>query len=205
MSIIVAGRFDDSAGAEAVLRALPSEGFQRSEFQSFFVTPPGQHAMYPVGGDAHSDEGARHAGAGAIKGAAAGAAIGMAAGIAAFLILDQLIAVLAGIGLGAYVGSLVGALSKTRSGNPGRATIRHPVERPSGHMVAIRVERPESESRAVETLRRHGAKDVEVTEGNWQAGDWKDFDPRTPAPTERGVPTPSVVADITTETHDKRR
>jgi hypothetical protein len=188
MSKIVAGRFDNLAGAEAVLRALPDEGFARAEFESFFVTPPGQHATFPVGGDVYSDEGARHAGGGAIKGALVGGAIGFAAGIAVYLILGQLIAILAGTGLGAYVGSLIGALSKTRAGNVRHATVEHPVERPSGHMVAIRVDRPGSEPRAVETLKRYGARDIESTDGKWQAGDWKDFDPRIPAPPNAGVP-----------------
>ena len=72
MSRIVAGRFDDFSGAEAALNALPGAGFQRSDFQSFFVTPPGQHAIFPVGGDSYSDEGAQHAGHGALGGARGG-------------------------------------------------------------------------------------------------------------------------------------
>ena len=192
MSKIVAGRFDDFAAANAVLRALPEEGFQRSEFQSFFVTPPGQHATFPTGGDVDSDEGAQDAGGGAINGAILGGAFGLVAGIAAFFALEEMIAVLAGIGLGAYAGSLIGALSKTRAGNPRRATMLHPVERPSGQMVAICVDLPVFEARAIDTLKRFGAKDIERTEGQWQEGDWKDFDPRLPAPPDRGVPTHSV-------------
>ena len=196
MSKIVAGRFDEMSGAESVLQALPAAGFQRSEFESFYVTPPGQHATYPIGGDVHSDEGARHAGKGAIGGAIAGGAVGLAAGIAAFLIFGQLIVILAGLGLGAYVGSLVGALSKTHAGRAHLATVEHPVERASGHMVAIRADRPDAEQRAAEILERHGAKDIEHTDGEWRAGDWKDFDPRMPAPAEHGVPTKSVASRI---------
>ena len=199
MSKIVAGRFDDLTVAEDVLRALPREGFQRSEFESFFVTPPGQHATFPIGGDAYSDEGARHAGGGAIKGALVGGAVGFGAGAAFFFVIEHPIVLLAGIGIGAYVGSLIGALAKTRAGSARRATVEHPVERPGGPMVAIRVDRPGSEPLAVETLRRYGARDIERTEGEWKAGDWKDFDPRKPSPPHRGVPTESVVSAVTSE------
>jgi len=204
MAKIVAGRFHELGAAQAALSALPGEGFERAEFQLFFVTPPGQHATFPIGGDAYSDEGAKEAGGGALRGVLIGGAIGLVAGMAAYIVFNQLITILAGIGLGAYVGSLIGALFKTRSGNPSRATIEHPVERASGPMLAIRVDKPGSESRAVATLQRHGAHEIERTEGNWQAGDWKDFDPRMPSPPDRGVPTESVVSKVTIEGHQAR-
>jgi hypothetical protein len=204
MAKIVAGRFREVGAAQAAVSALPGEGFERAQFQSFFVTPPGQHATFPVGGDAYSDEGAKEAGGGALRGVLIGGAIGLVAGMAAYLVFNQLITILAGIGLGAYVGSLLGALVKTRAGNALRATVEHPVERASGPMVAIRVDDTASESRAVAILERHGAYDIERTEGQWHAGDWKDFDPRRPAPPERGVPTESVVKKVTAEGQQAR-
>lgn len=170
------------ARAEAVLNALPGQGFDRSEFQSFYVNPEGQHALHPTGGDTHSDEGARQADKGATRGAIVGGCLGLLAGIALYFAFDYLILVLAGAALGAYVGSLVGALSRLRSGSLRQATVEHPVERRPGQMVAIQVDRPGSESRAIETLQRYGAHDIERTEGEWQAGNWKDFDPRIPSP-----------------------
>jgi hypothetical protein len=181
MSKIIAARFKDLAGAEAVLHALMAQGFQRTEFQSFYVNPEGQHALHPLGGDAHSDEGAKRADEGAVRGAILGGCAGLLAGIAAHLVLDNLVAVFAGVALGAYVGSLLGALSKLRSGKQQRATTEHPVEREPGQMVAVQVDRPGTESRAIETLTRFGARDIERTEGEWRAGDWKDFDPRIPS------------------------
>lgn len=181
MSKIVAARFKDLSGVQAVLDALPGQGFQRAEFQSFYVNPEGQHALQPLGGDAHSDEGAKKADEGAIRGALIGGCVGLLAGVLAHLYLDNLIAVLAGAAIGAYVGSLLGALSKLRSGASHRATVEHPVEREPGQMVAIRVDRPGTESRAIETLKRYGADQIERTEGEWRAGDWKDFDPRIPS------------------------
>jgi hypothetical protein len=181
MSKIVAARFKDLAGAQAALNALSGQGFMQTEFQSFYVNPGGQHDLAPLGGDAHSDEGAKKADEGAVRGAMIGGCVGLLAGIAAhFLVLDNLIAVLAGAGLGAYVGSLIGALSKLRAGREQRATAAHPVARDAGQMVAIQVDRPGAESRAIETLKRYGASDIERTEGEWRGGDWKDFDPRIP-------------------------
>ena len=221
MSRIVAGRFQEPAGAEAVLRALPAQGFNRSEFEMFFVTPPGQHATFPVGGDASSDEGARKGGSGADIGALIGAGAGLLIGIIGYVITKYLnIDVLwpglvtrqgedSGVGLGlitialaavgAYVGSLIGAMSKMRSGSLRRATVEHPVERPSGLMVAINVDRQGSEPRAIETLQRYGARDIERTQGEWKDGDWKDFDPRMPTPPDAGVPNESIVGKITAE------
>lgn len=182
MAKIIAARFRDLAGAQAVLNALPGQGFDRSEFQSFYVNPEGQHALRPAGGDVHSDEGAKQADEGAVRGAVIGGCLGLLAGIALHVFFDNLVAVLAGAALGAYVGSLLGALSRLRSGSLRKATAEHPVERAPGQMVAIQVDRPGAESQAIETLQRYGAHDIERTEGEWQAGNWKDFDPRIPSP-----------------------
>jgi hypothetical protein len=180
MARIVAARLEHANDVESVLRALASQGFQQSEFQSFYVNPRGQHALYSIGGDSYSDEGARRGGIGALTGAAIGCVIGLGAGFGASIVIDNPLAVLIGGAVGAYVGSLYGALHRMRPGNKRRATVEHPVERSAGQMVAVRVDRPGTEPRAVETLSRFGARDIERTEGKWQAGDWKDFDPRTP-------------------------
>ncbi len=44
MSKIIAGRFDKTVDADAALEALRREGFTREEVDSFYVSPPGQHA-----------------------------------------------------------------------------------------------------------------------------------------------------------------
>ena len=186
MSHIVCGRFDRTVDADAALEALKSEGFRREEVDSFYVTPPGQHAELLLGGDAYSDAGARQGGRGAAFGVVAGALIG---GIAGF-VLNQLLAlpyvwvgVLLGAALGAYVGSLAGAMKKLHGGRHDEATPEHPVESRGGRMIAVLAERPGTEPRAVELLKRHGARDVGRTEGTWRDGSWRDFDPRQPLAT----------------------
>ena len=49
MSLINCGMFDRSVDADAALDEFKLEGFQRSEVDAFYVSPPGQHAMQPVG------------------------------------------------------------------------------------------------------------------------------------------------------------
>jgi hypothetical protein len=182
MAKLVVGRFEDIVHAKALLDALPREGFALREYGLFYVAPPGQHGLYPIGGDAYSDEGAKDAGKTAAAGAALGGATGLAVGAvaAAALPVAGVIAALAAGGIGAYIGSLYGALSGTESGDPAQATPEQPVEQPGGPRVAICVDRANTEAHALELLARFGAKDIGRAEGEWREGVWKDFDPRVP-------------------------
>ena len=127
MAKIVAARLTRTADAEAVLKALSNQGFKRSEFQSFYVNPGGQHALYPIGGDAPSDEGAKNAGRGTLYGAIIGGVAGAAAGYVASIPLENAFIVVAGFAIGGYAGSLVGALVRMKGGDKRKATRTHPV------------------------------------------------------------------------------
>ena len=179
MSRIVAGRFDRSTDADATLAELQRAGFRSGEYESFYVPPPGQHGSFPLGGDAHSDAGSKKAGWGAVLGALIGAAVGLAMGavVAAHF---GLVGLLLGAGLGAYIGSFAGGLSKLRGAARSESTREHPVEPAGGRMIAVNVDRVEMEPRAVDILRRHGARDLGRTQGEWRNGSWRDFDPRAP-------------------------
>ena len=180
MSRIICGIFDRTQDAEASLEAFKREGFQRSEVDAFYVSPPGQHAMTPLGGDApHSSEGSRRAGIGAGLGAAIGALAGAAIGWLASGELGLVIIPL-GAGLGAYIGSFAGAMSRVRGGRQSAASVEHPVEPRGGRMIAINVDRPGTESLAISLLKKSGARDVRRAEGQWANGSWRDFDPRAP-------------------------
>ena len=179
MSRIIAGRFDRSVDADAALETLKREGFSRQEVDAFYVSPPGQNAMTPFGGDApHSSEGSRKAGM--------GAAIGVAVGLAAGLIIGSLIgahAVLLACGLGALVGAFAGTMITLRGGNRRLASIEHPVEGRGGRMIAICVDRVGTEAPAARILRANNAREVGRAEGVWRDGSWRDFDPRQPLAT----------------------
>ena len=112
MSTIIAGRFDQQAGAEDAVMALEAAGFRRERISSFFVTPPGMHDVHGTVEDPGASAGAHHAGAGALAGAAAGGGVGIIAGLATAPLLGPGAAVV-GAAIGAYVGSLAGALDQT--------------------------------------------------------------------------------------------
>ena len=180
MSKIVAGRFDSTLDADAALAALAREGFTNGDVDSFYVGPPGQHAMTPVGGDApHASAGSRQAGVAAAIGAVIGALVGLAAGWVLQLEQNGITWILSA-GLGAYIGSFAGAMSRVRGGRRREATVEHPVEPLGGRMIAVNVDRDGSEARAVAILRQHRARNVGRAEGVWRDGSWRDFDPRAP-------------------------
>ena len=129
MTRIICGMFDETLHADAALEDLKGEGFQRSEVDAFYVSPPGQHDMTAVGGDANSSEGSRGAGIGAGLGATIGAVVGAAAGWVVSAAGDLgLLVIPLGAGLGAYVGSFAGSMSRVRGGKRSSATVEHPVE-----------------------------------------------------------------------------
>jgi predicted lipid-binding transport protein (Tim44 family) len=179
MSRIIAGRFDATVDADAAIEALRREGFKREEIDSFYVAPAGQNAMTPLGGDApQASAGSRFAGFGAIAGALAGGLLGMLIGFA----IDSrygAVAVLFAAGLGAYLGSFVGTMRKLRGGRRDEASVEHPLEPKAGRMIAVNVDRPATDERALKVLREFGARDVGRADGTWRNG-WKDFDPRAP-------------------------
>jgi len=179
MARIIAGRFDATVDADAAIETLRREGFAREDIDSFYVSPPGQHAMTPLGGDApHASAGSRFAGFGAIAGALAGGLAGVLVGLA----IDSrygAVAVLFAAGLGAYLGSFLGTMHKVRGGRPDEASVEHPLEPKAGRMIAVNVERGGGAERALKVLRELGARDLGRADGTWHNG-WKDFDPRAP-------------------------
>ncbi|MHB1332813.1 MAG: hypothetical protein ACYCY1_09460 [Sulfuriferula sp.] len=176
METIIAGRFNTWEQANiTTLAVLNITGILRGDICTFYVGPPGQHAAYPVGGDQHSDPDANEAHNKSMTGSAIGAGVGGLASLPA-----GPAAAATGALVGAYAGSLVGSLQgmlkpeehSTQTENPSRA---------SGVMVAIRIrESFGAESSLIHTLERHGAEDIEKTEGEWRDGEWLDFDPVKP-------------------------
>jgi len=179
MSKIIAGRFDATIDADRAIEALRRDGFASDEIDSFYVSPAGQNAMTPFGGDApHASAGSRFAGFGAIAGALLGAVLGALVGLAVGSRYGA-VAVLFAAGVGAYLGSFIGTMRKVRAARPGEASVEHPTEPRGGRLVAVKADRPESDTVALRILREFGARDVGRADGTWRNG-WKDFDPRAP-------------------------
>jgi hypothetical protein len=152
--------------------------FKHDEFASYYINPPGQHGLRPLGGPV-AEHGPRNASTGAVVGGATGVALGGLAG--AVSPEAGAAAAMAGAGVGAYVGSLYGALNQLQDNDVELALLETPMEAGAGPMVAICIDRPGTEQVARAALNRHGAHAIERQEGRWEAGDWKDFDPELPA------------------------
>jgi hypothetical protein len=183
MAKLITGRLDDAEELQRTLTALSEAGFDQREYGTFYVGPAGQHDIFPIGGDAYRDKGTEESAGGAATGAAMGGAAGLAIGAvgAVALPVAGIAAALAGAGVGAYVGSLMGAMSQTRHTDRSESTEEHPVEPQGAVRIAVNVDRPGTQDKAVEILRRAGAEDIVPAEGEWRDGQWQDYDPRVPA------------------------
>jgi hypothetical protein len=181
MARLVTGRFSDVEQVERALAALQAAGFERHQYGVFYVTPPGQHDKFPIGGDALKDAGTADSAPGAVTGAALGGGAGVALGAAAVVAFPVagLAALFAGAGLGAYVGSLVGAMSRTKHVPTSESTVEAPAEPLGGVRIAVNVDGAD-EASATHALEAAGATDLAPAEGEFRQGEWKDYDPRTP-------------------------
>jgi len=175
--IIIAGRFEEKDGADAMIHRLQQAGFPEDRYTCFFVSPPGHHDRFPLGGDRDESPGATEADNGALKGAGVGGAIGLGVGLAASPIAGPA-AVAAGVGVGAYVGSLAGALNKM--GDKDKMGGRDEPLRKSGFLVAARMTGSDDERFVARLFHAAGALEIERARGRWEAGKWVDFDPTRP-------------------------
>lgn len=176
MGQIIAGRFDTHENAERVYQALQEAGFEAASLSIFFVNPHGQHSTYPIGGDENASPGSEDADKGAWAGAGAGSVVGAAAGS-----LAGPVGAVIGAGVGAYTGSLAGAVHSTTAASEADEAGKgepddHFTERKSGVHLAVNVSDSNAQQ-AIDLLRKHLAQDIEQAEGNFENGDWVDFDP----------------------------
>lgn len=178
MSTIIAGHFAQQEQVQAAVDALHKEGFYGDSVAAFYLNPPGQHGLYPIGGDVAMSRGAKETDKGAVMGAATGAV----AGAAAAPVLGPVGPVTGGL-LGAYLGSLVGGLTEMKErgdkGKEGDVENTLPM-RKSGMMVAVALPEEAQANGVVDLLRSLGATDVERADGKIEDGNWVDFDPLDP-------------------------
>ncbi|TEV55087.1 hypothetical protein E3D47_39530, partial [Burkholderia cepacia] len=78
MDTIIAGRFSTLEQAQHCAEQLRGHLVHRDDVKVFFLNPPGQHALFWLGGDAYADSAARPGGKGALAGVAIGAIAGLA-------------------------------------------------------------------------------------------------------------------------------
>ncbi|WP_343727760.1 hypothetical protein [Burkholderia seminalis] len=171
MAMIVAGRFTTFDEAEGGARHLYERAFGPDDVSIFFLNPGGQHARFPIGGDVYADTAAKPGGRGAMIGAMRGLLIGAAVGLVVYAVGVRYWFVPAA---GALAGAYLGALGRMR-GEPaeGKGTL---ARSETGVILAARVT-PDTASTAEDVLRATGAHSIERVEGDWQDGEWRDFDP----------------------------
>ena len=173
MSTIIAGRFEEQAEVETAVTALRAAGFPADQISSFYLSPPGQHARYALGGDHNVSTGAEESVKGTAAGTTGGGLVGAVIGAATTPLTGPLGAVTGGL-VGAHIGNLVGALGKmSDDDSPDDAPpIRH-----AGLMVAVSAPVENAQRKAIEVFRQCGARALELGDGHIAAGDWEDFDP----------------------------
>jgi hypothetical protein len=178
MATIIAGRFEQQSQAEDAAAQLQRAGIAPDRISTFYVTPAGQHAGFPVGGDQYQSPGAEESPQGTAAGMAAGGAVGAAIGAVTTPLTGPLGAVTGAL-VGAHVGSLAGSMEKMKE--DGTAADENPVPiRHAGMMTAVSVPDAADENKAIGILRSLGAQDIERAEGTIANGDWEDFDPVAP-------------------------
>lgn len=178
MSTIIAGHFQLQDEVDRARRELGNAGFSDDRISGFFVNPPGQHDMTPIGGDKIVSAGAKETPEGVVEGAAAGGAVGMAIGAATAPVTGPAGPIVGGL-VGAHVGSLFSFSKMKEAGEPeeGGAGENRFEPRKPGMLVAVAASTPSEEARALEVLRDLGAHHIERAEGTIKNGDWADFDP----------------------------
>jgi|CXWL01.2.fsa_nt_gi hypothetical protein len=178
MSTIVAGHFQLQDQVEHARNELMRAGFAEERISSFFLNQPGQHDLTAIGGDRVESPGAKESAEGAMEGAATGGAVGAALGLATSLVTGPAGPVVGGL-VGAHVGSLY-TLSKMKDageGEEGGNGENLYAPRKAGMLVAVALDQPDDEQRALEVLHRLGSDHIERASGTIVQGDWTDFDP----------------------------
>ncbi|MGZ9057661.1 MAG: hypothetical protein ACXW14_00295 [Burkholderiaceae bacterium] len=188
MATIIAARVETQQRADELMAQLQSRGVAADDMQAFYVNPPGQHGTYPIGGDVAVDTGTEESSLGQASGVAAGAAAGLAAGAVAGAAIPPLAPIIAVAlaGVGAHVGGMAGALAATRTSHEEKQETETNTPdaeavdmRRGGMTLAVRVD-PANEKIVIDLLSAAAVEDLERAQGDWQEGQWADFDPLAP-------------------------
>ena len=180
MSTIVAGHFQLQAEAEQARRELIGAGFREDHITAFYLSQPGQHDLTPIGGDEITSQGAKESPAGVLQGQLTGGAVGAALGAATSVVTGPLGPIVGGL-VGAHVGSLYSFSKMKEAGEAEHGGSTNTLEqRHAGMVVAVALDQPDQEARALEVLRDLGSQQIERAQGTIENGDWTDFDPNSP-------------------------
>lgn len=166
-----AGRF--AGGRDASAPSDPTDG----------ALPDGAAASSPTGDTATETSGtAGSAGRGALAGGMIGGTAGLIAGLAGLALpgvgplvaAGPIAAALTGAGLGAIAGGLIGGLRAIGVSDTDAEYYAEAVRR-GGALVVVKADDARAPSIA-DTMRRHGAIDIESRVAAWRASGWTGFD-----------------------------
>lgn len=184
MTHIIAGRLQLQDQVQHAIAQLIDAGFSEDQISSFYVNPPGQHDLYPIGGDRDKSPGAQESREGMVRGAATGGVIGAVVGVAGIPLGGPLGPAVGGL-VGAHIGSLVGSLSEMKDKGESESSAEADTQasdntdpqRKSGMLVAVGITEPDKEDKAIAVLQAAGADQIERADGTIADGNWEDFNP----------------------------
>lgn len=182
MSRILAGHFQLQDQIDQARAALIDAGFAEDQISAFYVNQPGQHDLYPLGGDREESPGAKETPQGVTMGVAVGGAVGAAIGAVTSIVTGPVGPVVGAL-VGAHVGSLYSLHSMKEAGELEEGDENRVLPRKAGMLIAVALSDAASEQRALLVLHSLGAAHIEQAYGTIADGDWIDFDPlTTPVP-----------------------
>jgi hypothetical protein len=85
-------------------------------------------------------------------------------------------------GIGAYIGSLIGALGQMEQLERDNTSVENLAE-PSGPLIAVNAVDEKVEQDIIGILMRCSPLQVDRANGNWEHGEWADFNPHEPVET----------------------
>ena len=193
MAHIIAGRFQEQEQVTQVIDAMLDAGVAQDRICSFYLNPPGQHNLYPIGGDREDSPGAHETAAGVATGATTGGVVGAAVGLTGAPFFGP-VGPAVGALVGAHVGGLIGSLTQMKEKGEGEAATEEDDgdanatrQRKSGMLVAVSLDGTQGldalgaadnrQQEIVRVLHLFGADDIEEADGVIIDGDWQDFDP----------------------------
>ncbi len=181
MSHIIAGHFEQQEQVQHAINHLLDAGFPPDQISSFYVNPPGQHDLYPIGGDRDTSPGAEESSEGVVRGVAVGSVIGAGVGMAGVGVAGPVSPVVGAL-VGAHLGSLIGGLSEMKErgeSEPSSDQNAEPQRKP-GLLVAVSTSDAAHQDRAIQVFRTLGADQIEHADGTIAEGNWQDFNPLAP-------------------------
>ena len=188
MATIIAARVETQQRADELMAQLQSRGIAADDMQAFYVNPPGQHGTYPIGGDVAV--GYRH------RGIKPGAGVRGRSGCCGRT-RRRRDRWRGDTAVGADHCSRAGRRRSARRRNGRCACLDPPLARRkagnrnqhagcrcSQHAPrwndARRARGSANEKTVIDLLSAAAVEDLERAQGDWQDGQWVDFDPLAP-------------------------